>query len=668
MDKRSNSSVVRVKKARDELTCAVCLNPLEDPKLLDCAHSFCRDCLIGLVKSPIVQGADQRGYIPCPSCRKITSLRAGGIDSLQNNFTVQNLVQIISGSSNMEEKQPQPAAKASEPLPPPPLPPITDVSLPTCDDHGLPQEYYCAECNELLCRSCMMKMHRLHNYDVTDVILQSISASLCEMVQPAYESITAAESVAKELARRKTDLVTKSDTVKGKVSNFFVEVRKMVDEREVKLLSTVDDYYAKQLESVNADDNQVSAAVSNLQQTIEGVHQLIDSKNVTAIITQAKSVAENLDVNQKKVSESLQLQGSCNSSLTFQEQLENTAFSKLGQLREGENPYEFEESVPSMQQTDEKVVGASIPSDSDPQVSRRLSVPLFPESNHRILERSSTTPNFPPIVEVVQPVSIIQLRRSTESIHPCGIALTNNNSSVVISDVYSGCVKVVAGTGKVVDSIGSHKSSGSVFRGPCALASYKDDIFILTRENARIYKFSNGNLTDSKYKKLIDPRGMTATGEKIFVTDWQSNCVHVIDQRNNKYISSIGGDFIKQPAGIAVNNQGHLVVADQQNHCVWMLTQDGKNVGRPMGSKGDGPGQLNQPYGVAVNAQGMVAISEKENSRISVFNDHGDFVMCFGGKGSASGQFNQPRHLCMDSSGQVVVADEMNQRVQIFRL
>ena len=38
-----------LKKLEDQLTCAICLDAFKDPKLLQCFHVYCKDCLQRLV-------------------------------------------------------------------------------------------------------------------------------------------------------------------------------------------------------------------------------------------------------------------------------------------------------------------------------------------------------------------------------------------------------------------------------------------------------------------------------------------------------------------------------------------------------------------------------------------------------------------------------------------
>ena len=38
-----------LEKLEDQLTCAICLDAFKDPKLLQCFHVYCKDCLQRLV-------------------------------------------------------------------------------------------------------------------------------------------------------------------------------------------------------------------------------------------------------------------------------------------------------------------------------------------------------------------------------------------------------------------------------------------------------------------------------------------------------------------------------------------------------------------------------------------------------------------------------------------
>ncbi|XP_044838480.1 E3 ubiquitin-protein ligase TRIM39-like [Mauremys mutica] len=56
------SATYPVNELRDELVCAICLEPFKDPVILDCGHNYCQACITGS------WGASGTGL--CPQCRK----------------------------------------------------------------------------------------------------------------------------------------------------------------------------------------------------------------------------------------------------------------------------------------------------------------------------------------------------------------------------------------------------------------------------------------------------------------------------------------------------------------------------------------------------------------------------------------------------------------------
>ncbi len=58
----------------DELECAICNEHFNQPKYLQCMHTFCAGCLEDLAKS---RGG--RKMLPCPLCRQETPVPKDGI-------------------------------------------------------------------------------------------------------------------------------------------------------------------------------------------------------------------------------------------------------------------------------------------------------------------------------------------------------------------------------------------------------------------------------------------------------------------------------------------------------------------------------------------------------------------------------------------------------------
>ncbi|PRP85597.1 hypothetical protein PROFUN_06386 [Planoprotostelium fungivorum] len=68
----------------EEVRCVICLELFQDPRLIQCSHTFCFQCI-----SQIARG----GQIVCPICRDIHKLDRKGVDGLAKNRYISNIVE-----------------------------------------------------------------------------------------------------------------------------------------------------------------------------------------------------------------------------------------------------------------------------------------------------------------------------------------------------------------------------------------------------------------------------------------------------------------------------------------------------------------------------------------------------------------------------------------------
>ena len=158
------------------------------------------------------------------------------------------------------------------------------------------------------------------------------------------------------------------------------------------------------------------------------------------------------------------------------------------------------------------------------------------------------------------------------------------------------------------------------------------------------------------------------------------------------------------PAGVAVDGSGNLVIADALNDRVRVVAEtSGTFYGVAMtagdiytvagsdtgGQSGDGgpatSAELNFPQGVAVDGSGNLVIADADNNRVRVVADStgtfygaamtaGDIYTVAGiGTGGSSGdggpatsaELNFPSRVAVDGSGNLVIADTDNNRVRV---
>ncbi|CAF2352441.1 unnamed protein product [Rotaria sp. Silwood2] len=76
----------------DLLQCPICLDILHDPKVLDCQHTFCANCLkVHHASSSRRSGSSNT--IDCPTCRLRSNLINNSIDSLPGNYIVRDIIE-----------------------------------------------------------------------------------------------------------------------------------------------------------------------------------------------------------------------------------------------------------------------------------------------------------------------------------------------------------------------------------------------------------------------------------------------------------------------------------------------------------------------------------------------------------------------------------------------
>ena len=155
----------------------------------------------------------------------------------------------------------------------------------------------------------------------------------------------------------------------------------------------------------------------------------------------------------------------------------------------------------------------------------------------------------------------------------------------------------------------------------------------------------------------VAPNGHT------FIADHTSHLIHVFDEQR-KYIRSFGqpgsgNGQLQHPESVAVDAEGLVYVADYTNNRIEVFREDGTFVRQFV------TGELCGPWSVTVNNK-LVYVGEWGNNRISIFTLEGQLIRTIGSQGSGPGQFNRPTAPAFSPNGDMYVADEYNHRIQVF--
>ncbi|XP_022103853.1 E3 ubiquitin-protein ligase TRIM33-like [Acanthaster planci] len=125
------------KMAKSQLLCSFCSDYFKEPKILDCLHSFCKNCLQELACTQ-----DRRGpTFKCPICSGATAIPQG-VEELADDLTMCALV---------EEFLMQEQLLGGQKM---------KIKCQSCEEKG-PAVSWCTNCDHFLCMECEQAHHRL---------------------------------------------------------------------------------------------------------------------------------------------------------------------------------------------------------------------------------------------------------------------------------------------------------------------------------------------------------------------------------------------------------------------------------------------------------------------------------------------------------------------------
>jgi DNA-binding beta-propeller fold protein YncE len=187
-------------------------------------------------------------------------------------------------------------------------------------------------------------------------------------------------------------------------------------------------------------------------------------------------------------------------------------------------------------------------------------------------------------------------------------------------------------------------------------------IHVFDSKNNRYYTFPKGKTSlVSPIDIAIDNQGF------IYVSDSKEAVVKIFNENGTYFIKDIGGEILRRPTGIAVNNTtGELLVIDTVQSEVIRFDLKTHELKGKFGGNGSEPGLFHYPTHIFVSRTGQIFITDSLNFRIQIFSSEGNFLKTFGRPGDSPGYFARPRGVAVDSDGNIYVVDALFDNVQVF--
>ena len=698
-----------VERARveEQLNCSICLDTYTDPKILQCFHVFCRQCLVPLGVR------DQQGQLSltCPTCRQVTPIPARGVAGLQSAFHINNLLEILEDSARKLEN----GSATPERATPTDLNPVNKASH--CFVHEDKElELYCETCGELICLKCVIKSgkHHSHDYEELNVAFEKYKEEITSSLEPMEKQVTTIKKALALIEKCREEISDQQADMEDNIHVTFRQLQEVLTVREKELIEQLHKTTQGKLKGLAAKSDQIETTLAQLDSCLHFMRESIKAGNESDVVMmktntvhQVKELTTPFQPDTLKPNTEADLVFSALADLTAMCQSYGQVFTSglpdpskchtTGKGLEvavvGEKSTAFlhavslkgkpcEEPIESLEcELLSEITGTRASCNVERRGQSQYEISYQPTIKGRhhlhIKVKGQHVRGSPSSVAVKSPVEklgtpILTLGGVRE---PSGVAI-NQRGEVVVTECDGHCVSVFSPNGEKLRSFGTRGSGQGQLEYPNGVAvDGEGNILVTDIDNHHIQKFghflSAVGTCGSGPLQFSYPTGIAfnTSNNKVYVVDtW--NCRVQVLNSDLTFSSTFGkqgsgkGQF-DNPRGIACDSTGKVYVADTNNHSIQVFTAEGKFL-RMFGRRGQGRGELASPYYVAVDTTGMVYVSEDDNDRVSVFTSEGQFVTSFGRWGEGPGEFRSPRGLAVDSNGVVYVCDYNNNRVQVF--
>ena len=699
-----------LKKLEEQLNCSICLDTYTDPKLLQCFHVYCQQCLVPLGVR------DQQGQLSltCPACRQVTPIQDRGVADLKPAFHINHLLEIYKDSV---KKLDNPAATTEGAVG------GTKIDTPSrnmaeyCFEHAEEElKLYCETCGELVCLQCVIQggKHHDHDYALLKVAFEKYKNEILSSLEPMEKQVVLIEKALAELNTHCGEISDQQAAIEDNVHVTFRRLREVLTARETQLISQLHQMTQAKLKDLAAQRDQIETTLARLNSCLHFMRESLRTGNESDVLMMKANTVQQV----KELTTPFQqdmLKSNTEADMIFLALADMTAMCQdygqiispgsldplncqvTGKGVEAAKVMEtstvllqavnlggksYEKPIMSLEcELESEITGTRASCSVERRGQSQYEITYQPtiKGRHQLLIKveGQHVRGSPFSVGVTLPIEklgtpILTIGGMEE---PLGVAI-NQRGEVVLSDSKRHCVSVFSPSGVKLRSFGSHGSGHGQFDKPQGVAvDGEGNILVAGFDNHRIQKFT----VEGQFLAVVGTKGsgrlqfdspcdIAIGNNKVYVADLRNHRIQVLHS-DLTFSSTFGkegsgkGQF-DFPRGIACDSTGNVYVADRYNRRIQVFTAEGKFL-RMFGRRGHGKGELNMPVSIAVHV-GLLYVGEGVYGRVSAFTLEGQFVTSFGSVGTGLGQFRWPCGLAVDSNGVVYVCDYINKNVQVF--
>ncbi|XP_030402640.1 tripartite motif-containing protein 3 isoform X1 [Gopherus evgoodei] len=556
-----------------------------------------------------------QNYIPpqsltlsCPVCRQTSILPEQGVAALQSNFFITNLMEVLQRSP---EGSSRPDAAALDPVSA-----VTGQPL-SCPNHeGKVMEFYCESCETAMCHECTEGEHREHVTVPLRNVVEHHKASLqqqLDAIKSRLPQLTAAIGLVTEISKQLTE---RKNAAVGEISGSFAELEQALQQRKGLLVRDLEATCSAKQKVLQAQLDALRQGQENILSSCTFTEQALHHGTETEVLLVKKQMSERLSA---LASQEFPEQPQENDQLDFVVETDGVRKSILN-------------------------LGVLITTSA----IAHKTVATGEGLRHAVVGQPSS------LTITTKDKDGELVRSGSASLQAQVTAPDGSRAEVEVLDNKNGTYELVYTPRQEGDFLLSILLYGQPIRGSpfrtkalkaCDMPPSPDDV------KRRVKSPSSGHI---RQKAVRRPSSMYGSGKKK-ENPIEDELIFRVGSRGREK-----GEFTNLQ-GISTSSSGRIVVADSNNQCVQVFSNEGQFRLR-FGMRGRSPGQLQRPTGVTVDMNGDIIIADYDNRWVSIFSPEGKFKTKIG-----SGRLMGPKGVAVDRNGHIIVVDNKACCVFIFQ-
>ncbi|XP_032225248.2 tripartite motif-containing protein 45 [Nematostella vectensis] len=279
-----------------DVTCSLCLEQYQDPRVLACLHTYCRHCLESLVEH------SKECTVSCPQCREKIEISVEEVKSLKVDFMLIDLIEKMS----VDQENKGDISITCETC-------QSDVATGRCDDccefmcefcitchrrllrtkqhkikgikevkgtlscksHYCPHHrvekltLFCDTCDELICRDCVIKAHQTHKYDFTSNIIDREKELIKDKIEEVKSKQVDLSQVQANVLSEKARIEAQRKSLTSEIDEFIDAKVSLLEEMRSNLKDEVFSDYEKRNKQLDSQENHLSIFNSNCNSCVK---------------------------------------------------------------------------------------------------------------------------------------------------------------------------------------------------------------------------------------------------------------------------------------------------------------------------------------------------------------------------------------------------------------